>query len=325
MGVGEYLYLPAAWPELESTFTKFTVMVTVAMPYTFLYLSCARDPGYITTETHSYYMSLYPFDHVNFHPGRFCRTCNLLKPARSKHCSVCKRCVAKADHHCVFINSCVGYENQHWFLLLLFSTGLLASYGGCLGLSILGSAMRKRYPTWSLWPSRGVSFTTLLAAWGIALQRDVGLGATTLLAILTSPMIWGLLIYTLYHVYRGITTNESLKWSDWQDDMADGYAFARALPPQRARDLHSEPRCARWPVEPEKVLVATNDGQPPRVTGRELPGEGDWERVWNIRNAENLYDLGFWDNLLDVFVRDYRFGSSGDDLIVERNSRLKRG
>ncbi|TQS33627.1 hypothetical protein Golomagni_06018, partial [Golovinomyces magnicellulatus] len=129
MSGGEYLYLPSVWPQLSSSFTKLTVVVAVAMPYIFLYLSCASDPGYITPETHSYYMSLYPYDYVNFLPGRFCRTCNLLKPARSKHCSVCKRCVAKADHHCVFINSCVGYKNQHWFILLLVSTGLMALYG----------------------------------------------------------------------------------------------------------------------------------------------------------------------------------------------------
>lgn len=325
MTVGQYLYLPSAWADLSSYFTKFTVVVAVALPYIFLYLSCATDPGYITSKTHSYYMSLYPYDYINFLPGRFCRTCDQLKPARSKHCSVCKRCVAKADHHCVFINSCVGYKNQHWFILLLVSTGLMAMYGSLLGLYLLGAGMRKRYPTWTLWPSREISFTTYLAAWGVALQRDVRLGATTLLATLVCPMIWGLCFYTLYHVYRGITTNESLKWSDWQDDMIDGYAFARRLSPQRPRDLRMDPGCRRWPVEAEQVVLATNDGEPPRVTQRELPGEGDWERIWNIRYVENLYDLGFKDNLADIFIRDYAFGSPSVDhaLPVERNGRFK--
>eukprot|EP00808_Paulinella_micropora_P028464 g25301.t1 len=31
---------------------------------------------------------------------RFCRKCNVVKPMRAHHCSVCKRCVLKMDHHC---------------------------------------------------------------------------------------------------------------------------------------------------------------------------------------------------------------------------------
>ncbi|KAK3191453.1 palmitoyltransferase swf1 [Lecanicillium sp. MT-2017a] len=146
-------------------------------------------------------------------------------------------------------------------------------------------------------------------AWGWVMQRDVRLGATTLLAGLTSPLVWGLLFYTLYHVYCGTTTNESLKWSDMAEDMADGYAFTRSMPRSRARDFRIEPACPRWPVEPEQVLIATHDGEPP-VTGEGRPplaGDGAWDRIWKLKNAENMYDLGFWDNMADIFVRNYSF------------------
>lgn len=152
------------------------------------------------------------------------------------------------------------------------------------------------------------------------MQRDIRLGATTLLAGLTSPLVWALLAYTLYHVYCGTTTNESLKWSEMGEDMADGYAFTRPMKPGRQRNFSIEPSCRRWPVEPVMAVIATEDGQPPAV--REgmppLAGDGDWQRVWKLKNVENMYDLGFRDNLTDIFVREYTFGASAEVLPLER-------
>lgn len=310
------MFLPAAWSLLGS-FTRFTASVTVAMPYLFLYLACAADPGYITPDNHAYHMSLYPYDHALFHPGNECSTCRFLKPARSKHCSVCKRCVAKADHHCVFINSCVGYGNHRWFLLLLLSTAVLTTYGGLLGLSLISSSMQAQFPAFRLWKPRDMPVAVYVAIWGAGLQGSVRLGASTLLALLTSPLVWGLLGYTLYLVWAGTTTNESLKWSVFRDDMNDGCAFRRPLAGDRDRNPRTEPPCPRWPVEPDHVLVATSDGKPPADESR-LPGEGEWERVWGLRCVENLYDMGLWDNLADALVRDYAFGARRpDDVPVE--------
>ncbi|EQK98338.1 DHHC zinc finger domain-containing protein [Ophiocordyceps sinensis CO18] len=316
----QYLYLPEAWP-LIGWVTKLCVAAVVFMPYLFLCLACSSDPGYITHDNHAHHMSLYPYDYAVFHPGNVCRTCRLLKPARSKHCSICKRCIARADHHCAFINSCVGYGNHHWFLLLLFSTAVLTTYGGLLGLSILSSTMKDHYPDWSLWKPANMTVNSYLAVWAWAIQRNVRLGATTLLASLTTPLVWGLLLYTLYQVYAGTTTNESLKWSVFKEDMHDGYAFRRVLPSSRQRDWRTEPLCRRWPVEPAHILVATSDGNPPADDAR-LPGQGPWERVRKLKHIENLYDMGFWDNLLDSFIQSYVFGSRADDPPSERKRRL---
>lgn len=45
--------------------------------------------------------------------------CNIFKPERCHHCSVCNRCVLNMDHHCPWINNCVGFWNRKYFLLLL--------------------------------------------------------------------------------------------------------------------------------------------------------------------------------------------------------------
>lgn len=196
---GEIAYLPTVWPIL-SAMEQFTVAIAVICPYVFLYLSAAGDPGHITPENHAFQMAQYPFDFAMFHPGAHCRTCQLLKPARSKHCSICKRCIAKSDHHCIFINSCVGAGNLHWFILLLFSTAVLETYGTMLGFSLLGTAIKLRYSDFSIWPPAATNYDwgTYLTIWSHALQSNVGMGAVTLLTSLTSPLVWGLWAYNMY-------------------------------------------------------------------------------------------------------------------------------
>jgi palmitoyltransferase len=113
------LYLPGVWPHITPS-QKAIAVVAMVCPYVTLYLATG-DPGYVGPENVSRHMNLYPYDFAIFHPGAECRTCRIPKPARSKHCSLCGRCVARSDHHCVFINQCVGSANHRWFVLLLLS------------------------------------------------------------------------------------------------------------------------------------------------------------------------------------------------------------
>uniref|UniRef100_A0A4W4F2I8 Palmitoyltransferase n=1 Tax=Electrophorus electricus TaxID=8005 RepID=A0A4W4F2I8_ELEEL len=50
---------------------------------------------------------------------RFCDHCQLIKPDRCHHCSVCETCILKMDHHCPWVNNCVGFSNYKFFLLFL--------------------------------------------------------------------------------------------------------------------------------------------------------------------------------------------------------------
>ena len=324
---GEFLFLPGAWPRIAPVH-RVLGSVAILAPYVFLWLSARSDPGVVTPATHARWMSHYPYDFALFRPGQTCRTCGLLKPARSKHCSVCGRCVHKMDHHCVFINNCVGYGNQHWFLLLLLSTAVLTAYGACLGLALVADSVRARrrlHPGYSLWKPATrppVRWADWLVLFTMGVQDDVGIGSVTLLSLMTSPLVWGLLAYHVYLIYCGTTTNESMKWQDWRAEMDEGCAFKRGLPPplpppppppaaragekeeEEAQQQQQQP-WTRWPVDAIQVLVRTDDGRAPRPTAG--PGVGDWERVWKLRDVENLYDLGFWDNLLDVFFPDYNF------------------
>jgi palmitoyltransferase ZDHHC4 len=308
----QYLALPTAWP-LVSTLHRGLLLLTILPTYALLYLSAYSDPGTVTAENLGHHLSLYPYDFTLFHPGQLCRTCQLPKPARSKHCSVCKACVAKADHHCIFINNCVGRGNQHWFLLLLLFTGLQTFYGGCLGASLIADKMRARNPAFAfLWWRSPLSLHDWLVLWSWGLQDRVRLGAVSMLAILVSPLVWGLLAYNLWLVYCGTTTNESMKWSDLQYEMSEGVVFRRRLPLSRPKDPRWEAMWTRWPVESEQILVQTENGAVPPTDREWPPGEGEWERVWKLKDVENLYDLGLGDNLVDIFVPGHEFRDPED-------------
>ncbi|XP_032817014.1 palmitoyltransferase ZDHHC4 [Petromyzon marinus] len=106
----------------------------IAAPYAllclhvcFFYLCCTRDPGTITQHNHAKLRAVYPYDGRLFFHGHVCRTCLFEKPARSKHCRVCDRCVHRFDHHCVWVNGCVGAGNLPLFLGYLLSLTAAAS------------------------------------------------------------------------------------------------------------------------------------------------------------------------------------------------------
>uniref|UniRef100_A0A6G1SPL2 Palmitoyltransferase n=1 Tax=Aceria tosichella TaxID=561515 RepID=A0A6G1SPL2_9ACAR len=59
---------------------------------------------------------------------RFCEKCNLIKPDRCHHCSICRVCVLKMDHHCPWINNCVSFTNYKFFVLFLGYTFALCVF-----------------------------------------------------------------------------------------------------------------------------------------------------------------------------------------------------
>lgn len=306
---GEVLFIPSAWPRL-SWLSRAIIILLVPPPYITLYLAVFSSPGAITSDNHAAALRLYPYDHVLFHPGRECRTCHMIKPARSKHCSICKICVSRSDHHCVWINNCVGYSNYHWFLLMMLSTAFLLSYGGWLGHSILTSALKEGFHVIDGNWSTGLSWSDYLNAWIWAINQEIFVGAAGFLSALCAPLAWGLVFYHLYLIWAGTTTNETGKWTDLREDMQDGMIFKANRSELRASsgldlrdyvvDMDPE-KC--WPVVCDQIVIQTTDGNPPtKWTGWREDGGSPWQKVRDLGDVHNIYDLGFWDNLQDVFA-----------------------
>lgn len=58
----------------------------------------------------------------NFVSFRVCKTCKILKPPRSHHCSICGKCVMRMDHHCPWTGNCIGLKTHKYFICYLFWT-----------------------------------------------------------------------------------------------------------------------------------------------------------------------------------------------------------
>ena len=341
------LFIPTIWHVLP-TRHKLLIPLIVPLPYLFTYLCAKRNNELTINElNHAAQMRHYPYDRVLFFPGLCCSTCRVLKPARSKHCSICKTCVSRMDHHCVWVNNCLGRGNYKYFLALLFFTSVLIAYGAYLAYIALTPMVALNYKKYEGWyrykPGPGADPTS----WGMYLdmklhyfltylsiyieEGGVSAAGVGLLALLTWPLPLGLLIYQLYLVYAGMTTNESAKWADWRDDMADGVVFLGKRREETMRDY--SPKVSRlsasnrssssgtpiltpletppedeeppttWPLESRHILLRTTNGQPPASLPpriRSVADKESFERVWDLAAVENVYDLGFWENLIDI-------------------------
>ena len=167
---------------------------------------------------------------------------------------------------------------------------------------------------------------------GDAVVHAVNVGGLSIagvgmLASSTAFLPLGLFAYHCYLIWAGMTTNESQKWADWRDDMADGLVFVSSRRAIRSHTMEQEERQARgngdaaaaahvrlgielglmagaeddpdvmWPVvDSDQIVVRTNDGKPPNGQ------EGLWRRIWSLAEVENIYDLGGWDNFMDVAI-----------------------
>jgi palmitoyltransferase ZDHHC4 len=140
----------------------------------------------------------------------------------------------------------------------------------------------------------------------LATAFDIGgvcRGGVGFLAMLTAPLPLGLEIYHVYLVWAGMTTNESGKWSDWKEDIADGLVWRADV---ETRSEEYEQAWARWPKRSETFMVLTSDGREPRLVSEEITKvvrdgpEARWRSVKDLKEVTNIYDLGFWGNVKEL-------------------------
>ncbi|GMT36080.1 hypothetical protein PFISCL1PPCAC_27377 [Pristionchus fissidentatus] len=109
-----YLHSISAW-YMQIAFT----VILFALPSSFIRI-CILDPGVIETSYHEKCSTIVNVSELGEQGAKFCHTCLLLRPPRSKHCSHCNVCYRRFDHHCPWLNTCVAGNNHKTFVTYLF-------------------------------------------------------------------------------------------------------------------------------------------------------------------------------------------------------------
>ena len=110
-------------------------------------MSWLKDPGYLKKAKIPFIQLLDKFD-----PTMLCPECEVIRTARSRHCSICNRCIERFDHHCPWINNCVGMKNHYVFLFFLLFTAITVLLTIILCSVYLNTGLNMENSThWTYW------------------------------------------------------------------------------------------------------------------------------------------------------------------------------
>jgi len=177
--------------------------------------ACSTNPGSVTHENVDKLCEIYEWDNQIFSSAE-CKTCDLVKPARSKHCSLCNMCVARFDHHCIWINNCVGIGNHRYFLTFLGVHLVICFYGFGLGTTILYDiAVRKElFSAVFVNPvTRERYNATYLIVLQYLLATESMIVFIAVLCAIMGIVLFGFFGWHLNLVRTATTTNELSKWN----------------------------------------------------------------------------------------------------------------
>jgi len=128
---------------------------------------------------------------------RWCHTCRLYRPLRSKHCSQCDRCVFRFDHHCTWLGNCVGLGNYRSFLGLVVASAVFFGHSATLTILVLRRKMRQ-----DAQDEESCSHSFIQHGWEV------------LYFLYALVMFLALLVLVLYHgiiIGCNLTTNEHVR------------------------------------------------------------------------------------------------------------------
>ena len=133
---------------------------------------------------------------------KFCKTCDIYRPPRSVHCTMCDTCTLRLDHHCPWLGTCVARNNYIYFTI--FVNGASAM---CL-LNITGGV-------YNLWLCRNETIKDPLERIHQAIKSTPFTAVLVILYFFAGifPVVLQVYHSFLWTFRKGKTTNESCKSS----------------------------------------------------------------------------------------------------------------
>lgn len=178
---------------------------------TYSFYKCWRcDPGRVIVNREQQLETLVNLaeEKDGFDVHRFCSTCLVKKPLRSKHCAHCNQCIARFDHHCPWVGNCIGAKNHRFFIFFLtaivvdLSLYLYLSYSYWSANVVLTP---QKHPEDAQWIFDSMEIT----ARGLCLSGLVALGAVLSFVLLVwTAMLLSCQLYLM--LWLGMTTNENM-------------------------------------------------------------------------------------------------------------------
>ncbi|KAG0603985.1 hypothetical protein M758_10G135500 [Ceratodon purpureus] len=265
-----------------SAYHRYTGPVAASVGLCLFLLTSFTDAGTIDKSTVKSHVGVYPFDNV-LYEKKTCPTCDVVRPARSKHCSICNKCVARFDHHCAWMNNCIGEGNLRYFLSFLGWHVILLWYGVWVLTMILAGQLEERGVVRAIrwYIGRPATFHDIyphVVQWLLAYYSTQVLLLIFMLVI--SLLLLGFFGYHMNLVVYNTTTNETYKWD-------------------RLRHWQAE-------VEADKQTSEVKDAastEPSHQSG----GKCGWFRCSSCwastpkSEEKNIYDRGIWKNFVEVF------------------------
>ncbi|OMJ86277.1 hypothetical protein SteCoe_12265 [Stentor coeruleus] len=124
---------PYLWYEVSYIIPMISLQLFIIAHF-LMFLTMITDPGIIPRKEVFQAIGEIPdiFTSEGTDKKKFCKTCQIYRPARSNHCRKCDNCVEVFDHHCPFVNACIGKNNYKYFIGMVISLTLLG------GMNIAG-------------------------------------------------------------------------------------------------------------------------------------------------------------------------------------------
>mmetsp|Transcript_8248 Transcript_8248/g.12687 ORF Transcript_8248/g.12687 Transcript_8248/m.12687 type:complete len:501 (+) Transcript_8248:129-1631(+) len=289
---GVSLYCILFLPKLEDPSWLFTRQqnyiitgILFVLSMATLWISALTDPGILPAVSSPTKPSV-PTDGVVGGPlgYRYCSTCNIFRPPRSKHCNSCNVCVSKFDHHCPWVGNCIGERNHHYFFMFLTSVSVLTIVTSITCFQILFQAyVREVVDTTPLLPSRIDDVPDCAQRlWSSIVSMPV----LVLFGLFVLLCAWSLVSLLLFHamiISVAQTTNERVRnvYQYGRNENVDDHGCC-----QNWRDAFCRPRPRSLLPKDFTDIVVCDHARPESLWKSEIRQSEEQDRIQHVNGKQ---------------------------------------